>query len=51
MKKIFKRILKVTLLAIAAGILTIAIIILFPQQLVCKERSAIKISQFIQTTM
>ena len=39
MKKIFKRILKVTLLAIAAGILTIAIIILFPQQLFAKRIS------------
>jgi hypothetical protein len=39
MKKVFKRILKITLLTILAGILTIAIIILFPQQLFAKKIS------------
>jgi hypothetical protein len=39
MKKIFKRVLKITFLAISAGILTIAIIILFPEQLFAKKIS------------
>ena len=39
MKKIFKRVFKVTSLTILAGILTIAIIILFPQQLFAKRIS------------
>ena len=39
MKKIFKRILKITFLAILTGILTIAVIILFPQQLFAKKLS------------
>src|SRR5580765_1446121 len=39
MKKIFKRVLKITFLSILAGILTITIIILFPQQLFAKKIS------------
>jgi hypothetical protein len=39
MKKIFKRVLKITFLAILTGILTIIIIILFPQQLLAKQLS------------
>jgi len=37
MKKIFKRVLKITFMTILAGILTITIIILFPQQLFAKK--------------
>lgn len=39
MKKIFKRVFKITFLATLAGILTIAFIILFPQQLFAKKIS------------
>jgi hypothetical protein len=39
MKKIFKRFLKITLMAIITGILTVTVIILFPQQLFAKKIS------------
>jgi len=48
MKKVLKRVLKITFLAVLAGILTIAVILLFPQQLFAKK-SATKNSRFIQT--
>jgi hypothetical protein len=50
MKKVLKRVLKITFLTVLAGILTIAIIILFPQQLFAKKISY-KNLQFIQTTI
>ena len=37
MKKVFKKGLKITFLTILVGVLTIAIIILFPQQLFAKK--------------
>jgi len=39
MKKVLKRVLKITFLAVLTGILTIAVILLFPQQLFAKKIS------------